>query len=233
MFTSFSHYANSSNAVISVTFGRPRVLTDPAPPSVPLVSTGSLQLHFLQAATKGNIYLSVTEGWTSYRFGEVRALTQAFEKAPISGVYGFGLYILANQTDMSESGSGRCYMVVLDNQAGARRMWIGKSPNCGTNISAASILSMITTDAWNAQAMPLGLCIKWNASAAATTIIVQTNTAASATDPFTGLATVLSATDTTSPLTSSVAAGIYGHNVTATPEMHVFFDSSEWRQRFV
>ena len=233
MFTSFSHYANSSNAIISVTFGNPRVLTDPEAPGVPLVSTGSLQFHFLEAATKGNLYLSATEGWTSYRIGEVRTLVQAFEKSPpVSGVYGFGLYVLANQTDLSTSGSGNCYMVALDNLGGARRMWIGKSPNSGTDIAAATILSLTTTGAWTTDASPMGVSVQWNASAAGTTLVVQTAVSATAADPFTGLSTIMSATDATSPLLSSVAAGMFGHNRTATPEMHVFFDSSEWRQRF-
>lgn len=231
MFTSFSHYANSSNAIVSVTFGRPRLTTVPPSPNVPLVSSGSLQFHFLAASNKANLYLSTTQGWTSYRIGEVRSLVQSFEETPTNGTYGFGLYVLGNQTDLATSNSGTCYMVVLDLVAGTRRLWIGKSPNSGANQSAATVLSMLSAGGWSNQAAPLGLSIQYRVSAAAATIIVQTAVSATAADPFTGLSTILSATDTSAPLLSNVAAGPWAHNATASG-LHVFFDSTEWRQRF-
>lgn len=234
MFTSFTTDQNTSNAIISVTFGASRLATDPPPPAVPLVSSGSLQLHFVSQTGKGNIAPSVSQFSTSFAIGELRTQVQV-DEVTTGQPYGFGLYLLANRVSLA-SDVGRCYMVTCHtNGTGSRIVRLDKSSNTGTDHSTAVTLAQTATGLWNANPVPYALGVLWRVSGSTVTIRVQQAASSPASNPFAYLSTILSVVDTSAAYVSTgsagVGAGMWGDSRTY-PHLHVFFDNSEWRQRF-
>lgn len=142
MFTDFVTYTTNSAAIVSVTFGRPRVYTDLA--HSPLVGTASLQFHHISPNIKSQIQASAPLP-IGIKWGSLQTTWEDLTVDATISSYAFGLYCLAGGSNLL--GANNCYMAGLERVGATFRMWIGKSV-VGITQNVSVLLSTVSTGAW-------------------------------------------------------------------------------------
>lgn len=219
MLTNFDFYTNSSNAVMNVNIGVPRVYGYLS--LAPMQGTGSLQCEFLTNSLKGNVRpgSSLVRGTTN---GLI--ITQVYATEQNTGAYAFGLYCMGSNADLS-SGIGNCYIFSFEKTTTVYSAKIKKSTS-GIGLSAFQALSAVSAAAW-APNTSFFIALSWVVSGSTITLVGKKGFLADYSD----LSTIVSVVDSTSAFTSqSVGEGLWADSSTNN-RFRVQFDQSLWAGR--